>query len=373
MKYLIYIFLLFSSSIQAQKNLKGFYQTPSFIEKTAVDNLIVGYGMDFIEYGKIPSYHKVVIWNSDGEIRDEIDLTSKFTYNFRQGIYKGQFGSLQLSPDKKNIILVGRNYQFQGDSFETIIFSYSLETRKWNTLFVNKEYQCYDILMHPTNSDLMIAHATTKETDFNNYEVFLFDIKLNQMIKKIKTYTFPNLPVSTYFSKDCKQLFIFEGLETGPGFIDVFSTEKYTAIKRIPIKDHVTKVYETANEYYFCASYSTFVFNKKDLTLKQTLKFDDVKGVYPESNFMLITEHSRTGQAPKSGLYNLKTKKLHYWTKGKEILQLYIPETGNFIGFNITEFFQYDANYTRNFSAPALENLLPPVVMSKIELNTILK
>lgn len=373
MKYFVYLFLLFSSSISAQISLKGFYQTPSYIEKSAVENTIIGYGMDFIEYGKIPSYHKIVIWDSIGEVREEIDLTSLLSYSHRENNYKGQLVSCQLSPDKKNILVIGRNYQFQGDAFETIIHSYSIETRKWMTLFVNKEYQCLRVSFHPTNSDLMVAYATTKSTKNNEYDVFLFDISQNQMTKKIKTYRFPNIPVSINFSKDGKRLFIFDGLDSGAGSMDVFSTEKYTSIKRIPIKDHVIKVFETNNEYYFCGSYSTFVYNKNDLKLKQTLKFDDVKGVYPESNFMLITEHSKTGQPSKSAFYNLTTKKLSYWSSDSEILQLYSPETSEFIAFNFTEFFQYDENYKRNFSPPALGDLLPSVILHEIDLKSVVK
>lgn len=373
MKYSVYLFLLFSNCLYSQINLKGFFQTPSYIEKSEIDNTIVGYGMDFIEYGKIPSYHKVVIWDSLGEVREQLDLTPLFTYSHRENSYKGQFVSCQLSPDKKNILVIGRNYQFQGDAFETIIYSYSLETQKWTTLFVNKEYQCLKVSFHPTNSDVMVAYATSKSTKNNEYDVFLIDVKQNQLTKKIKTYRFPNIPISIHFSQDGKRLFIFDGLDSGTGSMDVFSTEKYTSIKRIPIKDHVIKVFETNNEYYFCGAYSTFVYNKNDLKLKQTLKFDDVKGIYPESNFMLVTEHSKTGQPSKSALYNLKTKKLNYWSSGSEILQLYVPEKSAFIAFNFTEFFHYDENYKRNFLPPALENLLPSVILHKIDVATILK
>lgn len=372
-KNLIVIIALLAHSVNAQINLKGFYQTPSYIEKSEVDNTIVGYGMDFIEYGEIPSYHKIVIWDSIGEVREEMDLTSLLSYSHRENNYKGQLVSCQLSPDKKNIMVIGRNYQFQDDAFETIIYSYSLETRKWMTLFVNKEYQCLKVSFHPTNSDLMVAYAVSKSTRTNEYDVYLFDLKENLMIKKIKQYNYPRIPVSINFSKDGKRIFIFDGLDSGTGSMDVFSTEKYTSIKRIPIKDHVIKVFETKSEYYFCGSYSTFVYSKIDLKLKQTLKFDDVKGVYPESNFMLITEHSKTGQQSKSAFYNLTTKKLSYWSSGSEILQLYSPETSAFIGLNFTEFFQYDENYKRNFSPPGLADLLPSVILHKVDVATIFK
>lgn len=372
-KSVLLIIVLLAHFAHAQKILDGFYQPPSFLENTAVEKTIVGYGMDFIEYGKIPIYHKIVIWDSLGEVSEKIDLTSLFSYSHRENNYKGQFVSCQLSPDKKNIIVIGRNYQFEGDAFETIIYSYSLENRKWITLFVNKEYQCLKISFHPTNSDLMVAYAATKSTKNNEYDVYLFDVKQNQMIKKIKTYRFPNIPVSISFSEDGKRLFIFDGLDTGTGSMDVFSTEKYTSIKRIPIKDHIIKVLETNNEYYFCGAYSTFIYNKKDLNLKQTLKFDDVKGIYPENNFILITEHSKTGQPSKSSFYNLTKKKLSYWSSGSEVLQLYSPQSNAFIAFNFTEFFQYDENYKRNFAPPALENLLPSVILHKIDVDTILK
>jgi DNA-binding beta-propeller fold protein YncE len=374
-KSLILIIVLLAHSLNAQKLLKGFYQTPSYIEKAAVDNTIVGYGMDFIEYGKIPSYHKVVIWDSLGEVREEIDLTSLFSFVHRENNYKGQFVACQLSPDKKNILVVGRNYQFQGDAFETIIHSYSIETRKWTVPFVNKEYQCLKLAFHPTNSDIMVAYATSKVSKNNEFEVFLFDMKQNTMTRKIKTYSFPNIPISIHFSKDGERLFVFEGKDSGVGNMDVFSTSNYISIKRILVKDHILKVFETPKELYFCGANKTFLYSKKDFAYKRALSFNDVKGVYPESNFMLVTEHSSTGAAPKSAFYNLTTQKISYWTSqsGSELLQLYDAENSRFIAFNIIEFFQYDENYKRNFSPPALENLTPSVILHKFDVETILK
>lgn len=374
-KILIVIIVLLTHNVNGQKHLKGFYQIPSFLATTSVENTIVGYGMDFVEYGKIPTYHKVVIWDSIGEVREKIDITPLLTYSHRENNYKGQFVNCQLSPDKKNILVIGRNYQFQGDAFETIIYSYSLETRKWTTLFVTKEFQCLNVSFHPTNSDVMVAYATSKSTKNNEYDVFLFDLKQNLMPKKIKTYSFPNIPVSINFSRDGKSLFIFDGLQTGTGSMDVFSTTNYASTKRIPIKDHIIKVFESTNEYYLCGSYSTFVYSKKDMKLKQTLKFDDVKGIYPESNFMLITEHSKTGQPSKSAFYNLTTQKVSYWSSktGSELLQIYNPATNKFIALNDTEFFQYDENYKRNFSPPALGELLPSVIMHEFDLKSVVE
>lgn len=373
-KYFLLLAFGFILTAHAQKAMKGFFQAPHFVAKTAVDSTFFAYGTDFLNYGEMATHHKIVIWNSGGDIIDEIDLTFLEKYNFRNEIYTGQLKSCMLSNDKKEIIVVGNNYQFKGNRFETIIFAYSLELKKWKTLYASKEINCTKLIFHPSHENIIIADATlSASTGEDLWKIMAIDISRDTVLQTIKTYKYPNIPTYLKFSKDGSRLFVFDGLITEKGFMDVFQTSNYRPIKRIPFNEHILQVFETDKELYFSGTKKSYVYNQLDLKHRQTLNFNTILGVFPMLNFILFLDYNTASQSTSNAFYNLKTRKRSSWASGQQVLQLYDPETKIFIAFDYQEFFTYDANYKRTFNPPSLSELRPSVYMHKMDLETVLK
>lgn len=375
--FFLQVFTLFYCNIYAQqKILEGFYNTPKTVEITAVNNTIFGYGTDFIEYGKMPVKHKFIIWNDDGSIREEIDLTPKFSYNHRNNIYKGQIKDCFLSVDKKSVIVWGQNYQFQGDMYATIIFSYNIEIRKWITIFENKNYTSHKITFHPSNPDIIVLEGylnPLQNTSDYEWPIYIFDIKQNQMLQKIKTFKYPNIPILTQFSKDGKKLFVSVGTNVeNKGFMEIYNTSNYKLLKTIHYPEQIKHIFETPTDFYFCGAYHTLVYQSKNFSLKETLRNYQIKGIYPKLNFAIMTKYDKVTFTQKSHFYHLKTKKFSPW-QGSQILQSYHEATNQFIALDFNEFSYYDQNYKMIFNPPALKDLKQPVSCFEFDLSVFVK
>lgn len=306
-RYLILsLFWLPLTIMSAQIPFFGFERSPVFIQQTAVVDTFFGYGSDWkIKDGKRAFSRKIVLWDSNGEILKSMDISFLNEFNYEGNTYIGLTSGCYLSPDKRKIIIRGRNYQFQGDEIKTVIYAYDIENDLWETLFYSKDYALGHIKFHPSDTTRFVAENLN---DLSNSKIQLFEFENLNMSQQIKAYPMPGLPICVQFSEDGRHLFVFESLSNGSGYMDVFKTVNFTLLKRIAIKDHIETVFENEKYFLFSGSFGAYIYSKNDFKFIKSIS-SDIQGIISPLNLAILGPAGADTEGALK-IYNLSTHQI---------------------------------------------------------------
>ncbi len=307
MKNLLLGFILFAwagESLSQQLDLYGFERRVDFAGFVCGDSCVLGYGNDWMLVdGTRRLGRKLILWNAqNGEQLIQHALVDLEFVQVDGQKYRGMLGKAELSPDRKRLYILGRQYQGGGKQIQSLFHVYHIEQDSFSVEIVDADKQILSFQFNKNNQNMLTCIYLGSNSGIY---VGKLDLRSDQGISQLRSYQQLVQPLSLAFSSCGRFLYIGLGINSKQGALEVFDIENNKMIKKLNTKEHVLGVFDFDNTIYCQGVESSMLYQKSSLKFlkSNTLVLRNVS----HSQGLAFVVPQKVEALSKIAIQNLKT------------------------------------------------------------------
>ena len=262
--------------LQAQTNnqalaLHGFERQVSQLFFLENDSQILGYGMNWMGEGNARRLaYEYIIWDSkEAKVLKKQNFGALSQIQINGQSFRGSLGACALSPDQKQLLIIGTQYAAPGQpNWETVFHFHNLATGQTSSQAAERNFRISQVVFHPNDPDLLGVLAMDNEKF--EFQAGLYSLSQGKIIRTFLQGRGALIPLSIDFSRDGQRVYVGYGNSAYNGGWEIYNLADGKRLRQFPLRDQAMNFFEWEGQLIVSGHNSTFSYTLNTWALRRT-------------------------------------------------------------------------------------------------------